>query len=122
MWEDLNVDMLVGMTMKSVTRSEYDGNDSIVFETVEGERFQLAHHQDCCESVHIEDLEGDLEDLVGSPITSADESSNSGVEGEYGDTSTWTFYRFATAKGFVSIRWVGSSNGYYSEGVSFERA
>ena len=80
------------------------------------------HHQNCCESVYIEDICGDLEDLVGSPLVEAEEVSNyeAGPLSEYEDSYTWTFYRFRTRKGSVSVRWYGSSNGYYSEDVSVE--
>jgi hypothetical protein len=81
---------------------------------------QFLHEQDCCESVYIDDICGDLDDLVGEPLLVAEEVSSYDAEPKYeGEESyTWTFYRFATRKGWVTVKWYGSSNGYYSEGVS----
>ena len=109
-------DELLGRTLY---KAESDGEALTLFlSKTNYVRFQ--HHQDCCESVYIEDICGDLDDLVGSPLLEAEEVSD--YEGEdTGDESyTWTFYKFATRKGFVTVRWYGSSNGYYSESVSVD--
>ena len=96
-------------------------NDQLIFTTTEGEKFKLYHSQDCCESVSIEDINGDLKDLIGNPLILAEETSNE-LGNELGNESeTWTFYRLATVKGYVDIRWIGISNGYYSESVYFEK-
>ena len=50
----------------------------------------------------------------------ADEETNQDNDGEWGDHQTWTFYKFATIKGYVTIDWLGSSNGYYSESVNLQ--
>lgn len=118
----IKITELVGLTM---TKVESQG-DEVYLHTDSGRRFVMAHEQDCCESVGIESITGDLEDLVGSPILVAEESvSDDWPDGavrpwqskEEPDSYTWTFYKLATIKGWVDIRWYGESNGYYSESV-----
>lgn len=115
-----NVDALLG---KVLTKIDKD-TDEILFYTSDGEIYKMYHEQDCCESVCIEDVIGDLTDLIGFPLTMAEEvvNDNEGVpKDHYTESFTWTFYKFATVKGFVTIRWYGESNGYYSESVDFRR-
>lgn len=120
------ISQLLGLTLSSVTVNKDDG-DEIIFRTDGGRAFRMYHSPDCCESVTIDDICGDIKDLEGSPILMAEEStSNQDTEGGAGQKAgtgdysfTWTFYRLATIKGYVTIRWYGSSNGYYSERVDF---
>lgn len=84
--------------------------------------FQMYHEQDCCEVVYLNDINGSLDDLIGSPILKAEKvESDDSIEGQedlQSDSFTWTFYKLATEKGYVTLRWIGMSNGYYSESVS----
>jgi len=115
---------LVGLTLVSITKTTNDdGNDDLIFKTECGRTFHMYHSQDCCESVYIDDISGDLDDLIGSPIVTAYEASNE-VDKKDEDYSwdslcVWTFYKIATVKGWVDIRWYGHSNGYYGVGVDF---
>lgn len=113
--EDVNV--LLGKTLSDIQNND---NEELFFRTIDGEMYKMYHEQDCCESVSIEEVIGDLNDLIGPPITMAEEITQEGKETDWG-TSTWTFYKFATNKGYVTIRWLGESNGYYSESVDFRK-
>lgn len=104
---------LEGLTMRSITGKV--GDDEMRLETTDGRVFLFYHEADCCESVTIEEIHGDLQDLIGTPILVAKESSS---EAPSTESATWTFYRFQTIKGAVQVRWLGESNGYYSEDVS----
>ena len=70
------------------------------------------HEQDCCESVYVESIVGDLNDLVGEEILLAEDVENIfdvlkniGNEVVGSDESyTWTFYKFATRKTETGLR------------------
>lgn len=117
---ECNVDVLTGKTLVRIDSSD----TNITFVVDDLESYSMYHAQDCCESVYIEDICGDMTDLIGSPILIAEEVSNQDevpVREYYDSSHTWTFYKFSTIKGSVTIRWLGESNGYYSESVSFSR-
>jgi hypothetical protein len=118
---------LQGMTLVRAERLEFSGDDVVYFESKDGRAFALQHHQDCCESVNIVDLTGDLADLVGTPILLAEMATSETNPDDVKDGSVytdesmlWTFYKLRTVKGSVDIRWYGSSNGYYGVEVSFD--
>ena len=132
---------LEGLVFKTVEHAELGRGDELHFTTHDGQLYNMHHQQDCCENVYIDDIIGDLQDLINTPILSAREASDSDCTEAQRDvmddeefvmhklitfdddpsgteeSETWTFYLFRTIKGSVTLRWHGSSNGYYSERV-----
>ena len=114
-----DISNIIGETIYDIKLTK--DNTEIAFYGESGQNFGMYHSQDCCEQVYLYDIIGDLEDLIDSPILKAiEESNNDDIEGTQtsDDSHTWTFYHFATMKGYVTLRWLGESNGYYAEGVS----
>jgi len=109
----MNIDALRG---KTITECYKTSDDEIIFVCDDGSKYKQYHCQDCCESVAVEDISGELSDLLGTPVLDAFEKSSSAGGMRSG---TWTFYTIVTMKHAVTIRWFGSSNGYYSESVDF---
>ena len=110
-----NFSDLKGLT---IDRIEQRGDDELYFYV--GDRaFRLMHHQDCCESVTIEDIAGDIAEIKDALVTLADEPESKTGDGGEG-CETWTFYRLRTTKGDITIRFYGTSSGYYSETAEFE--
>ena len=114
---------LEGKTFTHIEGKKHDSQ--IEFYCTDGDIFFLNHDQDCCEYVFVEDIIGNFSDLIGSPILRATEDSDRDKH-DFGTikdedielTFTWTFYNLSTEKGHVTIRFFGTSNGYYSEEVS----
>ena len=76
----------------------------------------IYHEQDCCETVQIQDTEGNWHDLIGKVITETDHDETCGVL-DNSESSTLTTLTFKCDDATVISRWIGESNGYYSEGV-----
>ena len=106
---------LVGKLFLKVDVSDGGGDDRITFYSNDGFVYRMYHEQDCCEFVSIKDICGDLNDLVGLPILVAEEVVQD--DDKASESGTWTFYKLATQRGWVTISWYGESNGYYSESV-----
>lgn len=126
-WNSVNVEELLGKTLLKVEQNEDPDNysDSIHFYFTDGSEYVMLHQRDCCESVYIESVNGSWDELIGDPLLEADErrSHDEPPPGDptYIDSYTWTFYRFATVRGYVVVRWFGTSNGYYGESASVYR-
>lgn len=118
-----SVQDLINQTLISIERvgSVDDHSEQIVFTTDKGRIYKLCPNQDCCENFYIESIMGDLGNLLGLPIVRAKEDSEWGEPplNESSPTCVWSLYRFSTLKASVTIRWCSSSDGYYSESVSF---
>lgn len=116
-----SISVILGKTLLCIERDKC--NAYMIFSCSDGTKYIMTHEQECCECVHIEDISGDIDDILATPILSAEESkSSSRTDYYYGEgMCTWTYYKLATIKGDVSIRWHGSSNGYYSEEVDFKQ-
>lgn len=114
---------ILGQTIVNIDRQPH----RLEFEMENGDVWAMFHVQDCCESVTLEDICGDLNDLIGTPLLVAYEETsrteppvnNCGLDSWEPESYTWTFYRLATVRGSVTLRWYGESNGYYSESADF---
>lgn len=86
---------------------------------------------DCGSEVYLADIYGGLKDLIGSPILTVkvstsndkptDEEERKPEKYRFQEEHTWTFLKISTIKGFVTFRWLGTSNGDYSEEVIVEK-
>jgi hypothetical protein len=97
--------------------------DDIMITTEDGTKYHFYHEQDCCESVRIYDWKGDYNDLVGKELLYIEDDNDDFTGKETvdpWDCYTCTNIKFVTNENTVVSRWIGESNGYYSESVDIE--
>lgn len=104
----------VDTTLRGSGEREKDVLLVVHFES--GDMFVFSHEQYCCEDVCLEDGLEDLKGLVGGVVSYVEWTSSKDQPVDYGD-EVWHFYKIATSKGYATLRFIGSSNGYYSTDV-----
>ena len=115
---DVTPEIILGKTFTEIIGLQQDSYE-VVFKVNDREYFKMHHYQDCCESVLVEDVVGNIDNLLNTPILGYEVKSFD--DDNASESATFTFYTLRTIKGYVDIRWYGESNGYYSEEVDFEQ-
>jgi hypothetical protein len=107
---------LVGEVLDAVDIDREE--NQILLTTRSGRKFLVYHEQDCCETVAISDQDGNFDNLIGKPLIEArDFAVDTGESESDYDSQTTTTLVFRVDDQTVVSRWIGDSNGYYSESV-----
>ena len=121
----MNIQELAGKKIVAIDIVDDPKKDHEIRIEIEGGRvFRFYHNQDCCESVRIaapKDSDGSLLSLIGKEIreVTQEEDRDDGTDTDY-DSWTKTTITFRTDSETVISRWIGESNGFYSEDVDLE--
>lgn len=99
-------------------------SETVLFYCKDGFIVEMFHYQDCCENVYLESADSiDNNDDIYTDCDwcEIEESTKKGdpINKDWDYSNTWTFYKMKTNKGYDTIRWYGTSNGYYSERIDF---
>lgn len=104
----------IGKSIDRIDGGE-SGSDSVTFFFTDGTAVVSYHSQDCCESVSIERVDGDIAALIGQSILEASGEYGDDPAPPHADSYTWTHHKLRTSAGEVDFVWLGESNGYYGE-------
>ena len=105
--------------IKYISGLEQDSEEvNIIFE--DGSSLYQYHESDCCESVAVHQVDGNPSAHIGATAIDLIEKCRAASRDEVDESGTWTFYTLKTSKGYLDWRWLGESNGYYSEHVTSE--
>lgn len=125
---------LEGLVVKEINVCE----DEIMLSCDNGYNYYFYHEQDCCEEVSICHVSGDHSRLKGMRLVQVEkiewgydepicedyikqQHPQLKKESIYEDSATVTDLIFRTKENTVCFKWLGTSNGYYSESVDFRK-
>lgn len=99
----------------------YKGSDTMKITFTNG-MYVIFKYPDVFSNVDIDDVNGDVETLIGQRLLKLDVRMSNEMDNnnEPDYSKLWTFYTFATVKGYVDVKWYGSSNGWYSVCVDWK--
>lgn len=101
-------------------------DDVIQLTTASGKVIRIYHDQWCCEKVRVVDTEGNWHDLVGRIIVEATKEEipkgdpKPDLDEPFVESWTRTTITLCVDDATVISRWIGESNGYYSESVDIK--
>lgn len=116
---ELRLKSIINQTITNIVGAN-ENSDRVEFTLENGKKISMYHSQDCCESVGVEYIEGNIDDIIGETVIEAYEYCEEPEQNNWEFTPesyTWTNFTIVTKKGKVVIKWLGTSNGYYSESV-----
>lgn len=98
---------LEGVWLKSISFIEESEDESqrVVFNTKGGNVFQISHIRDCCESVVLSSIKGNLSNLLNEKIISCTYYREYSICEE-----DFQFYKLETRKGIVEFVWHGDGS------------
>ena len=110
--------ILVGKVIKEIYLA--DDKKAIRFDLDNGEIIIARCDADCCSVTYIENIE-DPENIIGNPVTSAEDIELNKDDGVAEDGDVLTFYGFKikTIKGDCIVDYRNESNGYYGGWLSW---
>lgn len=114
---------LKGKTLTDIKGLE-EGSEYQTFIT-DTEKYVLEHQEDCCESVILTKIIGDVNSILNSEIVLAEDDIGANEpewakDRSYYDSYTWSKYVIETKNGGRLEFWyLGESNGYYCEAAIF---
>jgi hypothetical protein len=124
-WESL-----YGKELEKVEKIVECGEETVVLTFTDGTRLKLYHEQECCEQVFITgyvfstpEVDG-FASYYGRPLLSITKTTIDGLVpwSDIGESATKTIFTFKWGSYSVcefEVHWLGTSNGYYYEGVSY---